>query len=95
VRCIEGLSVTADNYDDAIELLHNRFGKKQDLLSKASKRIFRFLLLDPFLTKNKSSFIKYEVLHCKEQSVLKITDFIEIYQYFTRCTEIIYLGLLL
>ena len=32
-RCIEGLSVTADNYGDAIELLQEHFGKKQHVIS--------------------------------------------------------------
>ena len=32
-RCIEGLSVTADNYDNAIELLQNHFSKTQHVIA--------------------------------------------------------------
>ena len=41
MHCIEGLSVTVDNYDNVIELLQNCFSKKQHVIAAHMDKLIK------------------------------------------------------
>ena len=51
-RAIQGLTLSSDNYDSAVEILEQRFGKTQQIISAHMKEILK---LQPCLTDRPSS----------------------------------------
>ena len=54
-RCIQGLPITASNYEGAIELLQQRFGKPQQVISAHMEELLKL----PACTNDKPSSLRY------------------------------------
>ena len=54
-RCIQGLPITASNYEGAIELLQQRFGKPQQVISAHMEELLKL----PAFTNDKPSSLRY------------------------------------
>ena len=54
-RCIQGLPITVSNYEGAIELLQQRFGKPQQVISTHMEELLKL----PAFTNDKPSSLRY------------------------------------